>query len=45
VHNRGEIEDNDLIHVVWLQLIMTIQSTLIERFTDLMAAFEPAITI
>jgi hypothetical protein len=37
---KGKTDDNDSFHVVWLQLIKTIQSTLIERFEDLKAAIK-----
>jgi len=32
---KEKTEDTDSFHIVWLQLIKTIQSTLIERFEDL----------
>jgi hypothetical protein len=37
---KEKIEDNDLFHVVWLQLIMTNQSTSIECFEDLKVAIK-----
>ena len=37
---KEKTEDDDSFHVVWLQLIKTIQSTSIERFEDLKAAIK-----
>ena len=37
---KEKMEDDDSFHVVWLQLIKTIQSTSIERFEDLKAAIK-----
>ena len=37
---KEKTEDNNSFHVVWLQLIKTIQPTLIERFEDLKAAIK-----
>ena len=37
---KEKTEDNDSFHVVWLQLIKTIQSTSIERFEDRKAAIK-----
>ncbi|KAI2506682.1 hypothetical protein MHU86_7783 [Fragilaria crotonensis] len=37
---QEKTEDSDSFHIVWLQLIKTIQSTSIERFEDLKAAIK-----
>ncbi|KAI2513069.1 hypothetical protein MHU86_1361 [Fragilaria crotonensis] len=37
---KEKMDDDDSFHVVWLQLIKTIQSTSIERFEDLKAAIK-----
>jgi Zinc knuckle len=37
---KEKTEDTDSFHVIWLQLIKTIQSTSIERFEDLKAAIK-----
>jgi hypothetical protein len=37
---KEKTEEDDSFHVVWLQLIKTIQSTSIERFEDLKAAIK-----
>ena len=37
---KEKVEDTDSFHIVWLQLIKTIQSTSIERFEDLKVAIK-----
>ena len=37
---KEKTEDTDSFHIIWLQLIKTIQSTSIERFEDLKAAIK-----